>query len=107
MNFKEMTDNEILEYLMTSDFNEEDLSNDDLKFLLKKYRNFYRILHGMNNRNIIYKDSIIKRLEEEIEKLKKELFMTKKLNAELEDKINNIRNKKLSLKERIYGKIII
>ena len=45
----ELTDVEILDFLMTSDF-EENFSPDELKYLLLKWRYFYRILHGKNER---------------------------------------------------------
>ena len=43
-----MTENdEILEYLMTSDFN-ENLNKDELKALLIKFREFYRYMYSVS-----------------------------------------------------------
>ena len=39
----ELSENEILDYLMTSDF-VEGLNPDEFKFLLFKFRNFYRVV---------------------------------------------------------------
>jgi hypothetical protein len=96
-----------LEYLMTSDFN-EGLTPEELIELLNKFRYEYRLLSGKNT-------SLIKQLE----KNSIELENLKGLNSEIENKSNNriaiiedelhfLRarlNRKLSLKERLKGKI--
>lgn len=40
-----LDEREILDYLMTSDFN-EGLTSDESRFLLLKFRSFYRLLHA-------------------------------------------------------------
>ena len=49
MNIKELTDTDILDFLMTSEF-EDNYSPEELKYLLTKWRYFYRLSHGKYNR---------------------------------------------------------
>lgn len=97
---------DILNYLMTSDFN-EDYKPEHLKDLLRKFRNFYRVLYD-KNKNI--SDSFLS----ENELLKKDLQRTEKLLDEekrqvtiLEADYKKIVNRKLTLRERLSGKIIL
>ena len=96
-----------LNYLMTSDFN-EGLTPEQYVELLLRFRYEYRLLSGKNSS-----------YEKEMEKLKMEkenlsalLYETElKLNSKMalmEDELhntNNLLNKKLTWKERIFGKI--
>ena len=45
MKIKELLDDEILDFLMTSEF-EDNYSPDELKYLLQKWRYFYRLFNG-------------------------------------------------------------
>lgn len=97
-----------LNYLMTSDFT-ENLTPEELIQLLKKFRNEYRLVVG--KKTALEKD--IERLNLEIENLNGLLYEAemkdKRKIALLEDEIyqKNFRlNQKLTLKERILGKII-
>jgi hypothetical protein len=101
----ELKDEEILEFLMTSDF-EEDYKPQELKYLLTKFRYFYRILYSANQNQKDDGNFVIKKLEEELEALKKSLLTTQKESADKQNTIDLIKSKKLSLKERITGKII-
>jgi predicted nuclease with TOPRIM domain len=100
---------DILNYLLTSDFsNMDDSSPQQFKELLSKFRYEYRMLISKNTS-----------LTHEIQKLKGELENVSKLlkerdnkynieNAALEDKLHFTEaklNKKLTLKERLNGKI--
>lgn len=101
----ELKDDEIMEFLMTSDF-EGDYKPEELKYLLVKWRYFYRILFGRYE--LIKTDSQQenKILSENNDALKKEI---QKLKAEIADKdnlINSLKNRKLTFKERFSGKII-
>jgi len=101
-----LSEDEILDFLMTSDFN-EGLNLDELKFLLMKFRNFYRISSCSishfrertensfeeTKRTKIDCDNKIKDIENDLEILK--------------NKYNNLVNKNLTWKERIKGKIIL
>lgn len=100
-----LSENEILDYLMTSEF-EEGLTPDEFKFLLLKFRNFYRVAacsisshkermeKAMSDSVEIKSSSEIKILEIENQKI------------EIENKLNTVLNKKLTWKERFNGKII-
>ena len=105
MNIKELTDEEILDFLMTSEFN-ENYSPEELKYLLKKWRYFYRLFNGRYER--VRNDS-----EFEIETLKSEKMDLSlsilKLQVDVANRDNTIdsmKNRKLTWKERLSGKII-
>ena len=99
-----LSENEILDYLMTSEF-EEGLTPDEFKFLLLKFRNFYRVAacsissHKERMEKAISDSAEIKSSSEfkilEIENQK----------IEIENKLNTVLNKKLTWKERFNGKI--
>jgi hypothetical protein len=101
---KNWDDERILEYLMTSEF-EDNLSPEDLKFLLWKFRYFYRVISTRSNNIEMEK----KRFDFEIETLKlsknKEIEDQKKSYHHLLNIYNSITSRKLSLIERITGKI--
>lgn len=101
----ELKDDEILDFLMTSEF-ENDYKPEELKYLLFKWRYFYRVLY--NNKELIKDEKIgeINKLKDEIEGLN---FLIGSLMSESERKdllIQNLKNRRLSIKERISGKII-
>lgn len=103
---KELNDDDILEYLMTSDFIENH-NPDEYKFLLHKFRFFYKILYGNHTR--IKGDLTFQCSQQEsiIQDLKNQLFLEQKKSAELKDEIDlKYKNRKLTFKERISGKII-
>ena len=99
-----LNDKDTLEYLMTSEF-EEGLTPDEMKFLLSKYRYFYRLLSGKNER--ISDD--IKFIKNEMDNI--QIFYNKKIDQILSEKaiisneLSNYKSHKLTLKERITGKI--
>lgn len=100
----ELEDDEILNFLMTSDF-EDNYSPSEYKFLLSKWRYFYRLLHGKNEKNNLSN-------EHEIEKLNNDLEIEKEKNSKLniiisqnKIKIDELTNRKLSFMERITGKL--
>ena len=101
----ELTDEEILEFLMTSDF-ENEYKPEEIKYLLFKWRYFYRVLHGKVDLIKSDKEFEIESLVGEIERLKtinKELMVK---NKDQEEELLKVKNRKLTLKERISGKII-
>lgn len=100
-----LNDDEILDFLMTSDF-EGDFKPDELKYLLNKWRYFYRILHGAIERLKVQNDGIIRNLNDKISQLESEIISLKVKNVKNEDKIEFMKNKKLTWKERFLGKII-
>jgi hypothetical protein len=106
----ELNDDEILDFLMTSEF-ENDFSPSDLKYMLRKYRYFYRILHGKLERANSDKEFEKNVLIEEIKSLKDSVTNTQIQKARAEDEVcilkSRISSRKLTWKERIKGKITI
>lgn len=100
----ELTDDEILEFLMTSDF-EEDYKPSELKYLLVKFRYFYRILYSRNQNTQDDSEFIVKKMSDELEILKIQIFNEQIENANKQNIIDSLRKRKLTLKERITGKI--
>ena len=101
----ELNDEEILDLLMTSEF-ENNLSPTEFKFLLKKWRFFYRILHGKMDRvkdDFSYKIDILKG---DVEGLKGQNYEVMVDSAKKDDQIHSLKNRKLTWKERWTGKII-
>ncbi len=101
----ELRDDEILEFLMTSEF-EDDYSPSELKYLLIKWRYFYRVQNGTLERKSVDFEGKIQQLET---KIKSEELKNFNLLTQLADKQNTIdsmKNRHLTFKERWTGKII-
>lgn len=101
----ELKDDEILDFLMTSDF-EGDYSPEELKYLLFKWRYFYRILYGSLERTKTDSEGSNRTLKSEIENLKYLLNLTQIESANKSNLIDGMKNRKLTWKERLTGKII-
>ena len=102
----ELKDDEILEFLMTSDF-EGDYSPTELKYLLTKWRYFYRILNGRSDRDVQKLEGDVQSLETQI---KTKDFQIGNLKSEIinkDDIITTMKNRNLTFKERWSGKIIL
>ncbi len=106
MKVQDLSEEDILNYLMISEFN-EGLTPDEFKFLLYKFRYNYRLLY-----------SRIESIKVEREKLQTDLLECKEINKnkienlnsekeKLENKNKKILERRLSWKERIKGKIIL
>ena len=95
------TEKDLLNYLMTSDFNEE-LTKEEYKFLLLKYRNFYRIAYSkyQHSKNVI--ENIIKDVDKKNEEIKDINNQLSQIKEELQIE----KNRKLTWRERISGKKI-
>lgn len=108
MDINYISEDEVLNYLMTSDFN-EGLSPDEFIFLLRKFRNFYRVSYGRNENMKVELECRIKDLEDfrKSRNLEVERYLFDKIVAENKvEKMKQLLNRKLSLKERFLGKII-
>jgi hypothetical protein len=103
---KELEDEEILNYLMTSDFT-EGLTPDEFKFLLYKFRYFYRIINGKNELLKTNYDGKVREFELEKSGFSKRIDDILTQKAEIENKFDFLKSRRLSLKERLSGKIII
>lgn len=101
----ELKDNEILDFLMTSEF-DGDYSPDELKYLLTKWRYFYRISYGSNERDRLYYEGETNSLKSEIESIKINLTRVMIESADKSNLIDQMKVRKLTWKERFFGKII-
>jgi len=101
----ELKDDEILEFLMTSDF-EGDYSPEELKYLLVKWRYFYRVIYGNLERTKTDGEGDVRKLKMEIESLKAQLNSSMVESADRANLIGEMKNRKLTWKERFSGKII-
>jgi hypothetical protein len=100
----ELTDEEILEFLMTSDLI-ENYRSDDYKYLIFKFRNFYKILHSKHQLYKTQTDPLIKNLQSSVDNLTRELESEKSARRQLDSQVDELKKpRKLTLKERIYGK---
>ena len=102
----ELNDNEIFDFLMTSDL-ADDYSPQELKYLLIKWRYFYRILHSNSERDIIDIKGKIKQMDDEVSIKNNEIIKIQIMCVKLEEEIKKIKNRKLTFKERLFGKLII
>lgn len=100
----ELRDDEILDFLMTSDF-EQEYKPEELKYLLFKWRFFYRLLNGRFELQKTNSEYDIKCLEEEIKRLKTQITEVQSEIAQRDNIIHGLENRKLTLKERLSGKI--
>jgi hypothetical protein len=101
-----LSEDEILNYLMTSDFN-EGLSPDEFTFLLFKFRNFYRICWGKNETMKTNIDGKIRELENIRQVCENQIETYKLEKKKAEERYNKLLSRKLSWKERFKGKIIL
>jgi len=101
----ELTDEEILDFLMTSEF-EDNYKPEELKYLLHKFRYFYRVINGKYDQVKLQSETEVKKLTDigESKKLRIENMMVEIAN--LQNTISSLKSRKLSFKERISGKII-
>jgi hypothetical protein len=102
----ELKDNEILEFLMTSDF-EGDYSPTELKYLLTKWRYFYRILNGRLDRDVQKLEGDLQTIENQIKTKDLQIGNLKNEIINKDDIITTMKNRNLTFKERWSGKIIL
>lgn len=102
---QELTDEQMIEYLLSSDFI-ENYKPEEYKFLLHKFRYFYRILHGNHTRIKGDLEFEIKQLNLQIEDAKKQIDAEQIKSASLQNTIDlSKKERKLTWKERLSGKI--
>lgn len=106
MSINELTEDEILNFLMTNDL-DGDYSPSELKYLISKWRYFYRLSLARNEQNKLTSDTNIMDLNKKVDDLEYERNELLVKNANQENLINSIKNRKLTYKERFKGKIII
>ena len=100
----ELDDDELVEFLMTSDY-EQDYKPEELKYMLLKFRNFYRVLYSKHSHIKDDKEILDKENEEQINFLTKQLKNKENDISNLESKIDKLKNRRLSFMERLSGKV--
>jgi hypothetical protein len=106
MTISELSDEDVLNFLMTSEFT-DDYSPAELKYLLVKWRYFYRLSQGRNEQIKVKGEGDIQQLENEKNILNNTISQLSSRVLEKDDLINSLRNRKLTMKERWSGKIIL
>jgi hypothetical protein len=106
MTISELSDEDVLNFLMTSEFT-DDYSPAELKYLLVKWRYFYRLSQGRNEQIKVKGEGDIQQLENEKNILNNTISQLSSRVLEKDDLINSLRNRDLTWKERFSGKIIL
>ncbi len=106
MKIEELSDEDVLNFLMTSDFT-DDYSPTELKYLLVKWRYFYRLSQGRNEQLKVKVEGDIQQKENEKEILNNTINQLSLRVLEKDDLINTLTNRNLTWKERFSGKIIL
>ena len=106
MTISELSDEDVLNFLMTSEFT-DDYSPTELKYLLVKWRYFYRLSQGRNEQIKVKGEGDIQQLENEKVVLNNTISQLSLRVLEKDNLINSIRNRDLTWKERWSGKIIL
>ena len=106
MTISELSDEDVLNFLMTSEFT-DDYSPTELKYLLVKWRYFFRLSQGRNEQIKTKSEGDIQELEREKEILNNTISQLSSRVLEKDDLINSLRKRDLTLKERWSGKIIL
>ena len=101
----ELNDEEILDLLMTSEF-ENNLSPVEFRFLLKKWRYFYRLQNGRLERIKQDLEFKVEKMMDDVDGVKRENYQLLVDSAQKDDLIHQMKNRKLTWKERWTGKII-
>ncbi len=96
-----LSEAEILDYLMTSDFN-EGLTQEECRFLLLKFRFHYRVVFSQKESQ----KWIIDSEKEKVSELRSEIEQINKKLSELEEKLKIEEHRQLTWQERIKGKKI-
>ena len=102
---KTLNDEDLLEYLLTSEFNET-LKTEEYKYLLLRFKAFYKMMYGRQKTQNSDMKFQIEQMTKEIVSFKKriEIAQTEKAIAE-DDLIKYTKKRKLTWKERYYGEI--
>lgn len=101
-----LSDTEILNYLLTSEFN-DGLTPDEFRFLLYQFRNYYRVVAGKNDVLRGQVEIKARELDETLRSNSETVNRILSEKADLENKLSSFRNRDLSWKERWTGKLII
>jgi hypothetical protein len=106
MKISELNDVDVLNFLMTSELT-DDYSPAELKYLLVKWRYFYRLSQGRNEQIKTKGEGDIQQLEYDKELLNNTIGQLSLRVIEKDDLITSLKNRDLTWKERWSGKIIL
>lgn len=106
MKISELNDEDVLNFLMTSEFT-DDYSPAELKYLLVKWRYFYRLSQGRNEQIKTKGEGDVQKLEYDKELLNNTIGQLSLRIIEKDDLINSLKTRDLTWKERWSGKIIL
>lgn len=106
MKISELNDEDVLNFLMTNEFT-DDYSPAELKYLLVKWRYFYRLSQGRNEQIKTKGEGDIQQLEYDKELLNNTIGQLSLRIIEKDDLIASLTNRDLTWKERWKGKIIL
>ena len=106
MKISELNDEDVLNFLMTSEFT-DDYSPAELKYLLVKQRYFYRLSQGRNEQIKVKGEGDVQKLEYDKELLNNTIGQLSLRIIEKDDLINSLKTRDLTWKERWSGKIIL
>lgn len=101
-----MTDEDALDMLMTSDFI-DNYSPSEYKEMLIRYRYFYRLLFSKMQRVKEDGEYEIMVLSDKLNKVEEKVTNLQLEGIQKDGIINNLKHRKLTLKERFLGKIIL
>lgn len=105
MKISELNNEEILNFLMISEF-EENYSPSELKYLLMKFKFFYRVSQARNEQIKLSYETILDNLQEVIDlKSLNEAYLQSQI-VKKDESIESLKQRKLTWTERITGKII-
>ena len=106
MTISELSDEDVLNFLMTSEFT-DDYSPAELKYLLVKWRYFYRLSQGRNEQIKTKGEGDIQQLENEKNILNNTISQLSFRIIDKDKLINSLKDRKLTIRERWSGKIIL
>jgi CRISPR/Cas system-associated protein Cas10 (large subunit of type III CRISPR-Cas system) len=101
----ELKNEDILDFLMTSEF-EDDFKPEELKYFLFKWRYFYRLLHSKFKLSKDEFETLNREKEEILTKYDRIIEELKIKIGEKDAVINKMKSRKLTFKERLKGEII-
>lgn len=105
MNIRDLDDSNLIHYLLYTDFEQVTLSADEYKYLLNKYNYFYKSKLLINSSLLQSVKELRANVTKEKENSAKIASMKYDEIESLKLKVHQLSNRKLTFKERIFGKI--
>lgn len=106
MKINELDDEDILNFLMTSDF-EDNYSPTELKYLLTKWRYFHRHFQGISNREKMALEGELAHTKDMLSDKENQILNLQVDLANKQNEIDFIKSRKITLRDWWRGKIII